>query len=70
LGSATAGAKTQRSHNEKYKTRQLSDDPMYLMSHLRVPAIFTYYRKEQAQVGGRALTDAWSEPGYPLTMHS
>jgi hypothetical protein len=49
IGSATAGAKAQRSHNEKYKTRQLSDDPC-IMSPSSSSCNLTYYRKEQAQV--------------------
>jgi hypothetical protein len=54
-------------------TRQgsyLSDDPCIMIHEPSSSSCnLTYYRKEQAQVGGRALTDAWSEPGYPLTMH-
>jgi hypothetical protein len=61
IGSATAGAKTQ-----EYETRQLSDEIHVSRAIFEfVPAIFTYYTKEQAQVGGRALTDAMGRGRLP-----
>jgi len=50
--------KNARSHNEKYETRQLSDEIHVSWAIFEfVPAIFSYYTKEQAQVGGREGVD-------------